>query len=61
MTCTFIGSASASVTDSVYRLGLGCYSKVPNGLKSIGGPMECANLIRTFLFPIIHPKPVHCS
>lgn len=61
MTCTLLAVARASVTESAgvrgAGRGLGCYSDVPNVLESIGGPIECANLIRTFLFPIIHPNP----
>lgn len=63
MTCTLLAVATASVTGSVVaNVGWGaCYSDAPNVLEYIGGPIECANLIRTFLFPIIHPNPISRS
>lgn len=59
MTCTLLAVARASVTE-VQVWGVGrVYARAPGVLGSIGGPMECASLIRPFLFPIIHPNPDH--
>lgn len=62
MTCTLLAVARASVTESAGEgaggVRAGCYSDVPNVLELSGGPIQCANLIRTFLFPIIHPNPI---
>lgn len=64
MTCTLLAVARASVTGKVrvrvqQRRDAGAdwdYSETRSKLSAFGGPMECANLIRTFLFPIIHPN-----
>lgn len=64
MTCTLLAVARASVTECASRAGEnGCsvgYADEPSVRESFGGPMECADLIRTFLFPIIHRDPVQC-
>lgn len=56
MTCTLLAVASASVTESAVCSGRRgrALPGLPNLLNSKGGPLECANLIRTLLFPIIH-------